>query len=622
MLPNDLGVYLHDTPHRDLLRPRRPPRRARAACGSRMRSGSAAGCSAARCRGRTARPSSASTCPSRCRSTSPISPPCRPRDGVVFQRDAYRRDPRPQAAASAPRRAARARRAAPAPSRARRGRAAAARPAPPPSAPSASEPPSRWSAGASFDSAPIVRLRLAPSMIGQPSPCSKARPFISWRLCWTRLAEAEAGIDDDPLARDPRRHRRRDPLLQPVIDFEQHRPVVARIVLHRLGRALMVHQHDRAAGLGDHLGRARIPGQRRDVVDHAPRRRRAPPPSPPPCACRSRPPCRPRRAARPPAAPAPSRRLPRPASRRAGSIRRRRRSIAAPAAAMSCPAAIAASASAKRPPSEKLSGVTLRMPTTCGWSSRITRSPSVQRRRAARSSFAQTARLGLAEPRLDPLDRHQLGAVRRRTISTAENQLQPAGQPRDLAVMPERRVDEAGRAEIELCSAIDAALGSAVRREIVAAASASSGTSAPPSSTCQKVQPLHAGAPCTRGADLVDRALLARHARPRRRRSTRALQRRLRVGQHRARRDHAALDQRAERHLGLGRARGHHPHRAFVERQRRIDPLARDLRHSGSRARSRSSAGPSRRATAPVVPVPKKGSSTTSPLLVQASSTR
>jgi hypothetical protein len=124
------------------------------------------------------------------------------------------------------------------------------------------------SAGASPDSAPIMRLRLAPSMIGQPRPWSSARPFISSRLCWTDLAEADAGIDDDPRAFDPRRLGRRDPLLEPVVDGDQHRPVVA--------RAIPASSRDRPDGAsarpgsrpGHQFGRALVPGQRRDVVDH------------------------------------------------------------------------------------------------------------------------------------------------------------------------------------------------------------------------------------------------------------------------------------------------------------------------------------------------------------------
>ena len=58
-----------------------------------------------------------------------------------------------------------------------------------------------------------------------------------------------------------------DPLLQPEIDLDQH-VVVARVVLHPLGRALVVHQDDRHAERGDDARRAVVVGQRRDVVDH------------------------------------------------------------------------------------------------------------------------------------------------------------------------------------------------------------------------------------------------------------------------------------------------------------------------------------------------------------------
>ena len=37
-------------------------------------------------------------------------------------------------------------------------------------------PPSRWSAGASLASAPIIRLRLAPSTSGQPSAVEQRQP--------------------------------------------------------------------------------------------------------------------------------------------------------------------------------------------------------------------------------------------------------------------------------------------------------------------------------------------------------------------------------------------------------------------------------------------------------------
>ncbi|HST35655.1 MAG TPA: L,D-transpeptidase family protein [Allosphingosinicella sp.] len=124
MLPNDLGIYLHDTPHRELFA--RADRRA------------SSGCVRLEDAGRLerwlfgARVPRASGAPEQ-RVDLPAPVPVYityltvlpTADGVVFQRDAYSRD---VSGASAPRRGARARHAAPAPSRARHGRAAAARP--------------------------------------------------------------------------------------------------------------------------------------------------------------------------------------------------------------------------------------------------------------------------------------------------------------------------------------------------------------------------------------------------------------------------------------------------------------------------------------------------------------
>ncbi len=76
--------------------------------------------------------------------------------------------------------------------------------------------------------------------------------------------------------------------------------------------------------------------------------------------------------------------------------------------------------------------------------------------------------------------------------------VQPAGEPRDLAVMAEGGIDEARgpdkRAHVPLIALPDAACRNA-----------SIGCSLPSCSTCQKVQPLHDGAPCKRRANLVDR---------------------------------------------------------------------------------------------------------------------
>jgi hypothetical protein len=121
---------------------------------------------------------------------------------------------------------------------------------------------------------------------------------------------------------------------------------------------------------------------------------------------------------------------------------------------MAKPACAAASESAKRPPSEKLSGVTLTIPATCGWSRRTTRSRS--RSAAARRGQAVPGPLRfVAEPgerRLDPLDRNELGieaaiAVHRHPLDRREPQHSP-GQPGHLAVMAEGRVDEGGGPQI------------------------------------------------------------------------------------------------------------------------------------------------------------------------------
>jgi murein L,D-transpeptidase YcbB/YkuD len=126
MLPNELGVYLHDTPRRDLF------------AGADRRQSS--GCVRLEDAGRLGRwlfrgPMPRATGAAEQRADLPEPIPVYityltalpTADGkVVFLADSYNRDPR---AASAPRRAARATRATPAASRARRGRAAAARPA-------------------------------------------------------------------------------------------------------------------------------------------------------------------------------------------------------------------------------------------------------------------------------------------------------------------------------------------------------------------------------------------------------------------------------------------------------------------------------------------------------------
>ena len=84
-----------------------------------------------------------------------------------------------------------------------------------------------------------------------------ARGRSSARGCApTFLPKPKPGSIEDLVARDAGLHRRRDPLLQPHIHFDQH-VVVARVVLHHFGRALVMHQDDRHLRRGDDARRAR-----------------------------------------------------------------------------------------------------------------------------------------------------------------------------------------------------------------------------------------------------------------------------------------------------------------------------------------------------------------------------
>ena len=94
MMPNDLGVYLHDTPLRDLLR--RADRHESSGC-VRLEDAPrlARWLFEGRRRSPTARRSSASICPRRCRSISLISPPCPRGDGRRLPERRLRPRPRP-----------------------------------------------------------------------------------------------------------------------------------------------------------------------------------------------------------------------------------------------------------------------------------------------------------------------------------------------------------------------------------------------------------------------------------------------------------------------------------------------------------------------------------------------
>ena len=89
----------------------------------------------------------------------------------------------------------------------------------------------------------MVRLRLAPRTIGQPSEWKSARPFISSRLWATDLPKPKPGSMRMFERVDARTFSGDNPLFQPFIDLDEH-VLVARIVLHRLRSALVMHEDD------------------------------------------------------------------------------------------------------------------------------------------------------------------------------------------------------------------------------------------------------------------------------------------------------------------------------------------------------------------------------------------
>ena len=125
--------------------------------------------------------------------------------------------------------------------------------------------PGRRSAASAPVSLPMKLLREAPSRIGAAEPVEDAQGAEQRQVVGQRLAEADAGVDDQPRARDAGTLAGLDAGGEPIVDVE-HDVGIARIVLHgardRPGRASA-----RPAG----RSRPR-PARRRDRAS-APRRR-------------------------------------------------------------------------------------------------------------------------------------------------------------------------------------------------------------------------------------------------------------------------------------------------------------------------------------------------------------
>ena len=87
------------------------------------------------------------------------------------------------------------------------------------------------------------------------------------RLCSTRLAEADAGIEAEPLARDAGRRAGREARGEKIKTSSEHPHRSGR--LHGPRLAQHVHEHDRSAGCGPRAEARRIAAERGHVVDDA-----------------------------------------------------------------------------------------------------------------------------------------------------------------------------------------------------------------------------------------------------------------------------------------------------------------------------------------------------------------
>ena len=109
-------------------------------------------------------------------------------------------------------------------------------------------------------------FRDAPTTNGAPAcAATRGKGAQQREVVRERLAEADAGVDEDPVTGDAGRDRGVDPRTEILADLA-HDVRVDRVVLHRPRRALHVHRHETGSVLGDRRQHRRIGGA-------APRRR-------------------------------------------------------------------------------------------------------------------------------------------------------------------------------------------------------------------------------------------------------------------------------------------------------------------------------------------------------------
>ncbi len=109
-------------------------------------------------------------------------------------------------------------------------------------------------------------LREAPIRTAQPSPWNRLERAEQRQVVRQRLAEADAGIDDQPRAGDAGGFTGFDAGAEPIVDVEDDIVIVG-FVLHGARVALGMHQHDRQPGPRRGLEARGIMAQGRDVVD-------------------------------------------------------------------------------------------------------------------------------------------------------------------------------------------------------------------------------------------------------------------------------------------------------------------------------------------------------------------
>ena len=105
-------------------------------------------------------------------------------------------------------------------------------------------------------------LREKPTSTGRPSASENVQPPHELEIVLDRLAEADTGVEADPLLRNPRRDCEREPLLEKARDLRRN-VRIARLRLHRAWFPLHVHETEIRAGVRDDAREVGVAAQAR-----------------------------------------------------------------------------------------------------------------------------------------------------------------------------------------------------------------------------------------------------------------------------------------------------------------------------------------------------------------------